>query len=456
MTPTLIAILSLTVLGLPITLAVDRRARGPLLVGASFLYGSGAMFIVMLALSVAHVRWTLVSVTITTLVIFCVAAFLAIRQPRADGAQRSAGAHYLDIVTVLTLTGYAVYATLASLWEWDFWAIWGLKAKAFLEVGGIDWRFLESQWNTFAHPDYPLLVPLNFDLVALINGGWSDRWLGLLFVAWAVALLLIVRGLASRETSPFFASLLTLALASLAVSRYVGLAEGALIAFGGASVLFIRAALREGDGAAWRHGALMLGFAANCKNEGIALMVAVTFAVAVAAWFSGRDVPHQSESNATRRHRVTASLLHLWPAYALAAPWLFLRAMHVLPTDIAGGSASSRLLSRLPYAHQILGYLAARLYEPWFWMAILLGILIAPAAARRRELLVLVVTAIQLAFYFVAYLATPHDLRWHVLTSWSRLTGQIAVPITVVVFLMLANSLLDGEDAPHAETGPDE
>src|SRR5204863_10052709 len=41
MAPVLIAILSLTVLGIPIALALDRAARGMLLVGTAFLYGSG-------------------------------------------------------------------------------------------------------------------------------------------------------------------------------------------------------------------------------------------------------------------------------------------------------------------------------------------------------------------------------------------------------------------------------
>ena len=114
------------------------------------------------------------------------------------------------------------------------------------------------------------------------------------------------------------------------------------------------------------------------------------------------------------------------------------------------------MLARLPYAHQIIAFLAERLYKPWFWVAILTGILIAPAVARRRERFVFFVTAIQVVFYIGAYLSTPHNLRWHVMTSWSRLTAQIAVPITFVVFLMLANSLRGGEDAPHAEARPDE
>src|SRR5204862_5149758 len=100
--------------------------------------------------------------------------------------------HWLDVPTLVAILGFAFFATAAPLWEWDFWAIWGMKARVFLERGAIDWRFLESPWNSYVHPDYPLLVPLNFDFIALLNGSWSDRWLGLLSVAWAVALLLII------------------------------------------------------------------------------------------------------------------------------------------------------------------------------------------------------------------------------------------------------------------------
>lgn len=439
MTATLIAILTLTVLGIPIALSVDRSSRGPMIIGTSFLYGSGTMFLVLLALSIAHIRWTLISVSVSALAIFCAAALIARRQPTTDNRQPPARPHVFDLLTIVTITGYSLFATLVPLWEWDFWAIWGLKAKAFLEIGAIDWRFLQSHWNTFLHPDYPLLVPLNFDFVALA-GGWNDRWPGLLFVAWGMALMLILRAMAAREMTPFYASLLTFGLAGIGLSTHIGLAEGALIAFGSAGVLFVRTGLLDDDAAAWRNGALMLGFAANCKNEGMALLVAVMLALLAVSW----------------SHKRATALFKLWPAYALAAPWLVLRATHALATDIAGGSALVRLMARLPHAHQILGFLAAKLYKPWFWVAILAGILIVPAAARRREAFVLLVTAIQLVFFAGAYFVTPHDIHWHVLTSWPRLTGQIAVPIAFAVFLMLANSLRGGEDAPHAEARPEQ
>jgi len=341
----------------------------------------------------------------------------------------------IDLATVVTVIGYALYATIAPLAEWDFWAIWGLKARVFLDHGGIDWRFLESRWNAFAHPDYPLLVPLNYDFVALLSGGWSDRWLGVICVAWAVALLLIVRELASRETTPLIASLVTFALATLAVSRYVGLAEGALIAFGGAGVLFLRRALLFDDAAAWRHGAICLGFAACCKNEGLAMIASAAVAIVVTA---------------QPRNRV----IRLWPALLIAAPWLLMRAAHNLPNDIVQGSLTSRLLARLPHTFDIVGILARFTFEKEFWIALLAGVIVAPAAARRRESFVLLFTIVQGALCVAAYFVTPHDPLWHIGTSWPRLTGQIAVPITFVTMIVLANSFRRAEDSPHAEARP--
>src|SRR5512140_1487501 len=160
MTAVFVAILSLVVVGIPIVLAVDRRARGTLLLGAAFLYGSGAIFLVLLVLSVLHVRWTLLSVTLAALVVFCAAFWIGRRNAGGLPARRpdKFAPDVIDLLTAFTIVCYGLYATLAPLWEWDFWAIWGLKARTFLEIGGIDWRFLESRWNAFAHPDYPLLV----------------------------------------------------------------------------------------------------------------------------------------------------------------------------------------------------------------------------------------------------------------------------------------------------------
>jgi hypothetical protein len=95
------------------------------------------------------------------------------------------------------------------------------------------------------------------------------------------------------------------------------------------------------------------------------------------------------------------------------------------------------MVNRLPRTVEIFTLLARLVYEPWFWVALLAGVLIVPAAVR-RESFVLLVTAIQFMFYVGSYYATPHNVRWHIATSWWRLADQIAMPITFVVVLMLA------------------
>jgi hypothetical protein len=426
----LITILALLVAGLPIALAVDRRARGALLIGVAFLYGSGLVFVALLALSILHIKWTLISATVAGL-LGCLVAWWAARRRSAQHSALSThhvSLHWLDLVTLLTLIGYTVFATLAPVWEWDFWSIWGLKARVFFELGGIDWRFLESRWNAFSHTDYPLLVTLNYAFAALVNGGWSDRWLGVLLVAWAAAATLIVRALAAQETTPLVASLIALAAGPIAASHSIGLAETALIAFGGAAVLFLRRAVLFDDQAAWRHGAILLGLAANTKNEGLALLTAV----AVALLF-------------LKPRRV----LRLWPAVALAIPWLLLRAVHTLQTDIIEGSVLARVISRLPATLPILHLLRRYLIHPWFWVALLAGIVVAPAARRNREAFVLLVTAVQLGFYVGAYFATPNDPHWHIWTSWPRLTVQLALPVAFAVIMMLAGSFPGSEETAN-------
>jgi hypothetical protein len=426
MAAVLVAIAIMTVVGLPLTIALDRSARGPLLVGLAFLYGSAATFFAMLLLSVLHIGWTSTTTTAALMIIAIAAAVVAKRSTQHSAlSTQHCRPHPLDLVTLLIAAGYTAYATIASLWEWDFWAIWGLKARVFLEHGGIDWRFLGSRWNDFAHPDYPLLVPLNFDYAALLNGGWSDRWLGLFNVAYALALLLVVRALVREEASNLVSALATLAVAAVGMSRYIGMAEGAIIAYGGAALLLIRRR-------SWLHGALLLGLAANCKNEGVALVVAAAVGVALV----------------NRRN-----VLKLVPAVVLMLPWLLLRLTHVLPTDIAQGSVLSRFADRAAHAGALFALLGRTLVDPWSWLVILLTFLIVPRAWRQERFL-LIVTAVQLAFYVATYFVTPHDLRWHVMTSWSRLTRQVQLPITVACVLVLAQFLFRGEDAAHAEARP--
>src|SRR5262249_6979321 len=139
------------------------------------------------------------------------------------------------------------------------------------------------------------------------------------------------------------------------------------------------------------------------------------------------------------------AVLRLWPAAAIAAPWLILRATHSLATDIFGAGEANvpivaRIIGHLPRTGEIGAMLGWLVNDPWLWIALLAGVLIVPSVLR-REAFVFLVTAIQVTFYIGTYFGTPHDLRWHIRTSWPRLTEQVALPVAFVVILMLYESV---------------
>lgn len=415
----LLVVITLTVVGVMVALAVDRGLSGPSLAGLGFLYGTGVLSIVMLTLSIAGLSWSMGNVTASLLLASAAGRPWRLPVLRTESQSRSVAVLMspVDLLTLAVVAAYIWYATSVAAWHWDFWAIWGLKARVFFEARSIDWQFLGSRWNAFAHPDYPLLVPLNDAYIALAGGEWSDRWIGIHSAAFAVALLLIVREEAARQTTRHNAAAITLATTAFALSPQIGLADGPLIAFGTAALLLIR----RGDDRALRHAAILLGLAASTKNEGMTLCVA-----AVAGLLAAR--------------RPLSKIARLWPAAVLAAPWLILRTMHRLPTDLAAPGMADRLSARLAALPQLAATMLETLSNPILWALVALSLLIVPLRLLRTEAFVLVTIGVQLLFFTIAYLVTPLDAAWHVASSFGRISTQLGAPTVFVVTSMLART----------------
>ena len=437
----LFAILATLAAGVPAVVAVDRTARGPILFGLAYLYGSGIVFFVLLTMTLVHVRWSAAAaLAALALVTIALAAFVAIRARRARTEDASLPRRWpgirltpLDLVSAFLVAAYARFALIARPWEWDFWAIWGWKGRMFFEARAVDWTILKLPWNEFIHPDYPLLAALNYAFTAVLEGAWNDRWMGAHSIAYGVALWLVIRTLAEDETGRWVGSAVAVAAASFVATHHVGLAEGPLIACGGAGLLMLRRGLLLDDATAFRHGAILMGLAASSKNEGVALVVAAVAALVL--------------TGAYRR------VVHLWPALAIAAPWFVLRAVHHLATDLASGPVSARAAARLARPMVLWAALAERFGDGWLWLAIVVAFVVAPG--RRRERFLAAAIAIQIAFYVGSYVVTPYDLFWHIGTSWPRLTRQVLVPAIFAAAMLLARTVLRGDDLRHAEARPD-
>lgn len=420
------AILLFLAIGFALALLLDRNARGGVAIGEALLLGTGATAAIPFLYALAGVRWTRPLFLISAAIILIVAWFFAWKrgagsQPAGGHASSLATSHFMwlslpfDLYTAIGLAGYALFATIAPVWEFDYLGDWGLKARIFWEKGGIDWAFLERSFHRAIHADYPLLLPMSFDVLNLVRGGWDDRHFGVLNVVFAVALLLIVRRLAMEETgSPAVAAFIAAAMLPFAASPWIGLAEAPMATFGTAAILL----LRRGDERV-NVAAVLLGLAAFSKNEGLALIVAVAVGLAIA----GR----------------TRVIPRLWPAIAIPLPWLFARMTIHLQTDLAAGNVFSRVAAHLEHPSLLLGALARYpVGKPLYWIGIVAAIAILRSSFVVAERFALSTIVLQFAAYIGAYLTSPWDLNWHLRWSWERVVSHLSPTLTYIVLVQLA------------------
>lgn len=403
MTTALVAIAAATLCGLPLALRIDRGAPTARLAGEAMLIGLGLASGSLLLLSVAAIRWTLAAALLPMFV-------LGLASARRTAITWSAP-HPLDAVTAIVLLAYARFATAAAPWELDFIDNWGLKGRVFALSGGIDWAFLGNPWYWWSHPDYPPLVPLGYSFLSLFSGGWSDRWLGLVNVAFAAGALLVVRSIAEEELESRRGGAVTaLVMVWLFAIPWIGLADGPLVAYVVPALLLIR-------GGRISAGSVLLGLGASCKNEGLTFVLATLAAMAILPDF---------------RHGIR----RMWPAVAIPLPWLGLRWAHHLETDLTAGSMLGRALEHLrdpaTYVNMLTAYAGGR---PLLWLGIAIGAAAGFGALMRRERLLLLVAGLQTLFYVGAYVVTPLDVSFHIRWSWDRLVWHITSIVVVAVLL---------------------
>lgn len=435
MIATVLTLVMLTVLGWALTswvgpLRTDERA------GVSFLTGAGTVTLILLLLSFARVPWSVAVVAILCAALGSAVWFLSRRRPGATvvslDADEPSRVRTLTIVVnlavVFTLAAYAAYAIFEPMNEWDYLAIWGQKARVFFLSRGVDFQYLLDPERSVPARDYPPLAPILLALPSLVRGGWDDVGAGMIYVAFAAALILIVRGSLRRDgLPPLLASLGTLAVGSAAMSPWIGLAEGFLLAFIGAGLLLIRRGVLTDQRSLIWSGAFFLGCAGLSKNEGMAAIVATAIGIIA-----------QDPRRAFRR------VLALWPAFAAAAPWIFVRTMYGLKTDFTTGSVMDRVKGHLAEAGDIFGWMIR--YHPehgWYWIGVFAAILLWLPAALRRERFLLFTLSAQVFCYVAQNFATLWTVQHHIMYAFHRLMYQVGTPLGYLAVVLLLRTVID-------------
>lgn len=416
MTLTPLLLIGVLLYGLPLARMLDPRLRGASLAGGAFLVGSGTIGLHLFLLALLRIEWTRTALLLALLPLF---VFAVVRTRGLPWGRPEVRPTWVDALTIVCVVSYAIFALWAPPYEWDFYGIWGLKGRWFYDARGIDWTFVQTN---ISHPDYPLLVPLLYDFVAILTGGWNDTAFGWLYVFLCASVLAVARGIFANEVK--WPALATLAMAFPSLNLWVGLAEGPVMAYGCAGLLFIRAGSVP-------LGAVLLGFAAWSKNEGLALIGVAALALLIAT-------------------RSIRRAFALWPAVAVIAPWLIVRSVLKLPTDFVDDSVLERTLKRMTELDEVgRAFAAAPPDQPWFWLAVLLTLIVFIREAVHRERFLALAVVMQFGLMVAQGVATPWDFNAHVSLTMNRLPHQIAPAAGFLAAMLLIRAL----SAPSPSAG---
>lgn len=366
----------------------------------------------------------------------------------ADGVERRERgvARIGAIAAAAALVGYlALLGLHSALTEsptgWDTWAFWLPRAKAIFAFHGLH-PHLHGGFASFAHPEYPPLIPA-FDATVFRFAGtasvlslpFQDWLLAAAFVAAAAAVLrrrvrpaLLWPALCLVVLAPQFGTSIGAGYADPQLARLIALAA----VCGGVWVL-------ERDGRLLALTGILLVGASLTKREGLGLALMLSLALAVAARVEGG--------------RGWARALLLVPTVVVAAlPWqIWLHVEHVksapdysLRTLLHPGYLSHRL-DRLGIALERLPRIALS-FDHWLLIVPLALLLALLVIGTRSSLAVLVLGAIGAGYLGLAcvYWIGTLPVTWYMRTSASRVVASLVL-LAGVLTPLVASELLRNE-----------
>lgn len=431
-------------------LSLDRRS---LLVwsGAAYLVGTAAVGLVLTVALVAGIGVSSrnVVLAIVAVTVVGVGAWRLRRVPPLPPATQRAGDRFVKIaaaaVFALFLFAGSALALVQPIENWDGWAIWGVKALLLYDHGTIPPQFVTGDYG-LSHIDYPLLWPVLEAAHFRVMGGPEPKlatlpqWL--LYVSFAGT----VAAVGSRLVRPAvwapaaLGTLTSYAILDQTFWHYADVPTGILV---GGGALFGGLWL-VGQRARWLvPAALLLGAAANGKNEGLMAAIAVVGALAVGAAFVLPAI--------RRRALLTAGATAAFVALT-ALPWRLWLSSHDVNGDIKASNAldpgylADRSERVEPAASTIWDKISATGAFGYIAFCALLLIVVALIRRSTRPLGAYYAVSVALVFLFlmVAYWVAETDLRWHLGTSADRVVMLLAF-LGIAAIVHLAAALYEEE-----------
>ncbi len=186
----------------PFTATLTRREKLAWSLAAGLLLQATCV-VLLLAAGARPSAWKLLVLEAGTVAV----ATFATRSRRAPPAHAATTADRQALVVLLSCVALAAWlvflvgALADSMWATDFLAFWGYKGRIVFLTGEIPRRLFQDPALYFAHPEYPLLVPLTLAALASFIGRFNDQALALLYPICSLATLAAISGLLARRVS---------------------------------------------------------------------------------------------------------------------------------------------------------------------------------------------------------------------------------------------------------------
>lgn len=313
----------------------------------------------------------------------------------------------------------------------DAWTNWNVVSR-FIYFGGDDWQ--NTFLRNFDHPDYPLMMTLS-NAITWVQIGKNSIWGPISFhfiVALStVGLLFSLVNVFKGNWQAYLATLLFMMQPSIAfnaMSQYADFPLSYLtLAAGGALLLYFL----TDDARLVILSGFFTGLTAWMKNEGFATVVVLTLIWGIASF--------QNRRSAFRDYLAGLA----FPLIVVILFKLFLSP----PNDLVSGERN--ILEQIMDIERyllILREAGVALWSlgqgpiPMIGLIILYGVIVGRSRQRIAGLWTIAsIILIQLSSYFVVYLTTPHDLKWHLSTSIGRLFSHI-LPLVFLLFFIWIKS----------------